>query len=236
MIQCNRLSKSYPTKSGNVEAVKHVNMSIGQGEFVAVMGPSGSGKSTLLKLIGGLEKPTEGTVAVAGQPLNELSETQLAIFRRRNTGFIFQDYNLIPGLSAMENVMLPAQLDGKKISRADAEATLESVGMLHRRHQNATQLSGGEKQRIAIARALSMNPPVILADEPTASLDSQTGQKIVALLRNVRDDGKTVVMVTHDYQVAALADRIVQLKDGAIIDDFRQQTVSSLSDSLKRYI
>jgi len=207
-----------------VTALDGVDFSVERGEFVAIMGPSGSGKSTLLHLLGGLDKPTSGEVILAGQPLSHLSDDQITLFRRRKIGFIFQFYNLLPTLTAAENVALPLLIDGKPFSayRQRVEQVLALVGLQDRAHHLPDQLSGGQQQRVAIARAFVNNPEIVLADEPTGNLDSRSGQSILELLaRTCHDLGATIVMVTHDPRAASFADRVVFLKDGQIVHSLR---------------
>jgi putative ABC transport system ATP-binding protein len=222
LVQAENLTKVYGSGDAAVTALSHVNLSINPGEFAAVMGPSGCGKSTLLHLIGGLDKPTEGQVSIDGATLNTLSDEKLTELRRRKIGFVFQFFNLIPVLSAVENTALPLILDGVRPAQAHARAVewLKRVGLGDRLNHRPDQLSGGQQQRVAIARALVAEPLLILADEPTGNLDSRAGDEIASLLRQVPDQwGRTVVMVTHDPRIAAYADRIVFLKDGTVVDE-----------------
>ncbi|RKX94950.1 MAG: hypothetical protein DRP55_10645 [Spirochaetes bacterium] len=202
-----------------VPALRGVNLKIKRGEFAVIMGPSGSGKSTLLNLIGGLQKPTGGRVLINGIDLSTLNENQLAIFRRKNVGFVFQAYNLIPTLTAIENVELPMifyNIPPNERKRR-AEKLLHSLGLGDRLHHRPSELSGGEQQRVSIARALANNPEIILADEPTGNLDTKTGRRIMEEIVKVnRDFGKTIVMVTHDPEVAHFGDRIIHIRDGKI--------------------
>ena len=202
-----------------VPALRGVNLKIKRGEFAVIMGPSGSGKSTLLNLIGGLQKPTGGRVLINGVDLSTLNENQLAIFRRKNVGFVFQAYNLIPTLTAIENVELPMifyNIPPNERKRR-AEKLLHSLGLGDRLHHRPSELSGGEQQRVSIARALANNPEIILADEPTGNLDTKTGRRIMEEIVKVnRDFGKTIVMVTHDPEVAHFGDRIIHIRDGKI--------------------
>ena len=194
-------------------------MEIAKGEFAVVMGPSGSGKSTLLHLIGGLDRPTRGEVMVDGKIISQMGDDEITLFRRARIGFIFQFFNLLPTLSAMENVMLPLILDGRVEAQAHpiSEKLLERVGLGARKNHLPQELSGGEIQRLAIARALAFNPPILLADEPTGNLDSKTGGAILQLIREINEqEGCTVVMVTHDRVAAACGDRVIHLKDGMI--------------------
>jgi len=222
MVVVKNLTKVYESGSTQVQAVRSINLTIEQGEFVAVMGPSGCGKSTLLHLLGGLDQPTSGNIYIEGIDLSTLSDHKLTELRRRKIGFIFQYFNLIPVLDAVDNTALPLILDGAAPSVAKKKAVdwLEKLGLKERFHNRPDQLSGGEQQRVAIARALAMEPALILADEPTGNLDSKTGDEVIALIRKISVDwGRTVLMVTHDSRMAAYADRIVFLKDGSIVDE-----------------
>lgn len=221
-IQTEKLTKTYGSGTTAVTALDHVNLNIKEGEFVAIMGPSGCGKSTLLHLLGGLDKPSEGHVHVGGHNLTDLNDDKLTELRRRKIGFVFQFFNLIPVLSAVENAALPVTLDGMKSSDAQNKAIewLNRFGMGDRLQNRPDQLSGGQQQRVAIARALIADPELILADEPTGNLDTRSSDEIAVLLRDVsKKYGRTVVMVTHDPRIAAYADRIIFLKDGKIIDE-----------------
>ncbi len=223
-LKTENLTKIYKTGATSVVALDHVNLTVNQGEFVAIMGPSGCGKSTLLHLMGGLDRPTEGEVVIGGQNLETMPDDRLTELRRRQIGFIFQSFNLIPVLNAVENAALPLTLDGKKASDAAAAATgwLSRFGLGERLTHYPDQLSAGQQQRVAIARGLIAEPELILADEPTGNLDTRAGDEIAGLLREIsRDFGRTIVMVTHDPRIAAYADRIVFLKDGRIVDDTR---------------
>ncbi len=222
MIEVKDLSKVYGQDSAAVTALKGVNLSINKGQFVAVMGPSGCGKSTLLHLIGGLDRPNTGSVSIDGKDISKMDDTKLTEMRRRQMGFIFQFYNLIPVLSAEENAALPLILDGMKPEQARAKARewLDRNQMGDRLTHRPDQLSGGQQQRVAISRALVADPIIILADEPTGNLDSRASDEIAGVLRNIVTMwGHTVLMVTHDPRIAAYADRIIFLKDGQIVDD-----------------
>jgi len=224
LVQTEDLTKIYGKGETAVTALDHVDMSVEAGEFVAVMGPSGCGKSTLLHLLGGLDRPTEGRVIIDGQPINELPDDALTKLRRRKIGFVFQFFNLIPVLDAVENAALPVTLDGinQKEAKTRAREWLEKVGLGDRLNSRPDQLSGGQQQRVAVARALVAEPTLVLADEPTGNLDSRASEEIVGLLRQVANEwGRAVVMVTHDPRVAAYADRILFLKDGAVVDEAR---------------
>jgi putative ABC transport system ATP-binding protein len=224
LVQTEDLTKIYGKGETAVTALDHVDMSVEAGEFVAVMGPSGCGKSTLLHLLGGLDRPTEGRVIIDGQPINELPDDALTKLRRRKIGFVFQFFNLIPVLDAVENAALPVTLDGinQKEAKTRAREWLEKVGLGDRLNSRPDQLSGGQQQRVAVARALVAEPTLVLADEPTGNLDSRASEEIVGLLRQVANEwGRAVVMVTHDSRLAAYADRILFLKDGAVVDEAR---------------
>jgi putative ABC transport system ATP-binding protein len=204
---------------------------------VAIMGPSGSGKSTLMYMLGGLDKPTDGEVTLAGKKLSLLSDHNTTIVRRRNVGFVFQFYNLLPTLTAEENIALPMLIDGKrpKDYRAKLDQLLELVGLADRRHHKPDQLSGGQQQRVAIARALSTDPAIVLADEPTGNLDSKSGDEVLKLLRRSCDEyQQTIVMVTHDAKAASYADRVVFLKDGKIVGQIKLDISRDPQEILQR--
>jgi putative ABC transport system ATP-binding protein len=220
MILFRDVSKIYRRGRTEVEALREVTLEINEGEFVAVVGPSGSGKSTLLQLAGALDKPTKGTVSVAGQELGALDDDALTGLRRKTIGFVFQFFNLLPTLSARENAMLPALLAGvgEAEARARTDALLAEVGLQDRAEHTPDELSGGQMQRAAIARALVTAPRLLLADEPTGNLDTHTGAEMLQLLRELsRKRGVTVVMVTHDQKAASAADRVIQLEDGRVV-------------------
>ncbi len=222
LVQAEGLSKVYGAVGNQVYALRDVSLNIQPGEFVAIMGPSGSGKSTLLYLLGGLDQPTSGTVSLRGDNLNTLNDKALSHRRRTEIGFVFQFFNLIPVLTARENVAMPLILDGVKRPEAlkRADDALSKVGLADRAGHRPSELSGGQQQRVALARALVIEPALIFGDEPTGNLDSQSSEEVVQLLRRVTDEWKrTVVIVTHDPRVAAYADRIVFLKDGRIVDE-----------------
>jgi putative ABC transport system ATP-binding protein len=222
IIQTSNLTKIYGSGATAVTALDHVSLYIDPGEFVAIMGPSGCGKSTLLHLIGGLDKASEGSVQIDGHNLNDLDDDKLTEIRRRKMGFIFQFYNLIPVLNAVENASLPVTLDGMKPAEARAKAVewLTRFGLADRLTNRPDELSGGQQQRVAVARALVAEPALVLADEPTGNLDTKASDEIAALLRQVsKEFGRAVIMVTHDPRIAAYADRIIFLKDGKIADE-----------------
>ena len=211
------LCKSYGTDEMKVDAVKNINFTINKGEFIAVVGPSGSGKSTLLHLLGGVDIPTSGKVYVDGIDIFGLSEKELAVFRRRKVGFIFQFYNLIPVLTAEENILLPLLLDNKKIDEKYINELISILGLEDRRGHLPSELSGGQQQRVSIGRALAYSPSIVLADEPTGNLDSENSKEIVDLLKlSVKKYNQTLVLITHDLDIASQADRIITIEDGSI--------------------
>jgi putative ABC transport system ATP-binding protein len=225
VLEARALTKTYGGGELRVEALRGVDLKVEQGEFLAIMGPSGSGKSTMLHLLGGVDTPTSGQVLLEGVDLASLSDDQRTIIRRKRIGFIFQSFNLLPTLSAEENVSLPLELDGvpSAVARQRAVAALDLVGMSHRRTHLPSTLSGGEQQRSAVARALVIEPALLLADEPTGNLDSANGRQVTALLRRLADERhQTIVMVTHDRNVAAHADRLMCLRDGLVESDNEQ--------------
>ncbi len=222
LLETHGLRKQYRLGEVTVDALRGIDFSLQQGQFVAIMGPSGSGKSTLMHLLGGLDIATGGEILLAGQPLTRMTDDQITIIRRRHIGFIFQSYNLIPTLTAAENVALPLLMDGRDTAQyaARIDELLALVGLADRKNHKPHQLSGGQQQRTAIARALVMEPQLVLADEPTGNLDSAAGLGILQLLRHACDDkGQTIIMVTHDRQAAAFAERVIFLKDGCIVRD-----------------
>jgi putative ABC transport system ATP-binding protein len=216
MLALQDVTKVYPQGMRTVHALRGVSLSIGAGEFVSIMGPSGSGKSTLLHLLGALDVPTSGSIHFAGCDLTVLSERRRALLRRRSIGFVFQSFNLLPTLTAAENVALPLLLAGVGPSRWRALGALDRMGLLARADHYPEQMSGGEMQRVAIARALVTDPELILCDEPTGNLDSATARKVLLLLRSLTDGRRTVVLVTHDCQAAAHGDRTIHLRDGRL--------------------
>jgi putative ABC transport system ATP-binding protein len=219
ILKTNELCKTYGSNDAKVDALKDINLTVQQGEFVAIVGASGSGKSSLLHLLGGVDRPTSGQVHIDGIDLYSLNETDLAIFRRRKIGFIFQAYNLIPVLSAEENIKLPMLLDHRQADEDYADELMSVLGLKDRKHHLPNQLSGGQQQRTAIGRALINKPSIILADEPTGNLDSKNSKEIVDLLTySVRKYNQTLIMITHDSDVARRADRIVNIKDGVLFD------------------
>lgn len=223
VVQLEGAARRFGSGHTEVTALHPTNLAVEAGELLAVMGPSGSGKSTLLSLVGGLDKPTEGRVVVAGKDVGSLKPNDLAVLRRRTVGYVFQDLNLLAGLTARENVAIPLELDGRPIveARAAADAALDSVGLTHLADRFPDDLSGGEQQRVAIARALVGGRQILLADEPTGALDSITGESVMRLLRAHCDGGGTAILVTHDAAHAAWADRVVFLRDGRLVDEAR---------------
>ena len=218
ILQTTELKKYYGTKPNITKALDGVNLSVEQGEFVAIVGTSGSGKSTLLNMIGGLDVPTSGKVIVDGRDLSTLKDEQLTIFRRRKIGFIFQNYNLVPVLNVYENIVLPVELDGNKVDKKFMKEVVRMLGLEDKLNNMPSNLSGGQQQRVAIARALVSKPAIVLADEPTGNLDSRTSADVLGLLqRTSREFNQTLVMITHNDAIAQLADRIVRIEDGKIV-------------------
>lgn len=217
VLRTENLKKIYQTPSGEVRALDGVSVSIEEGEFVAVIGSSGSGKTTLLNMLGGLDTPTEGDVIVRGKRLGGMKGEELTVFRRRNVGFVFQNYNLMPILSVKENITLPLKLDGMGLDRDFLNRIVDSLGLRKKLNDLPEMLSGGQQQRVAIARALSTKPAVILADEPTGNLDSVTRTEVVGLLRSsAAAFHQTIVVVTHNEEIAQMADRMIRIEDGKV--------------------
>ena len=218
ILQTRELTKVYGRGETEVHALDGVNLSVEKGEFLAVVGTSGSGKSTLLHMLGGLDKPTAGSVMVDGNELSEMTDDELTIFRRRNIGFVFQNYNLVPMMNVQENILLPVGLDGKEADTAYTDEIIKILGLSDKLRRLPNKLSGGQQQRVAIARALAAKPAILLADEPTGNLDSKTSQDVLGLLKVTSQKyGQTIVMITHNEEIAQLADRIVRIEDGTIV-------------------
>jgi putative ABC transport system ATP-binding protein len=214
------LKKVYGQGESEVKALDGVNLEVKKGEFVAIVGTSGSGKSTLLHMLGGLDRPTSGSVIVDGKDIFSLKDDALTIFRRRKIGFVFQAYNLVPVLNVYENIVLPMELDGEKIDKAYVDEIIDTLMLTSKKESLPNQLSGGQQQRVAIARALAFRPAIILADEPTGNLDSKTGQDVLSLLKvSAEKFSQTIVMITHNDEIAQLADRIIRIEDGKIVSE-----------------
>lgn len=217
ILKVENLTKSYGTGEAKVDALKNINLSINKGEFVAIVGPSGSGKSTLLHLLGGVDKPTSGNVFINDVDIYNLKEKDLSIFRRRNIGIIYQFYNLIPVLSVKENILLPAELDNRKIEKAYLNDLLKTLGLKERENHLPNELSGGQQQRTSIGRSLINRPAIVLADEPTGNLDSKNSKEVIELLKlSVKKYNQTLIMITHDNNIALQADRVISIEDGMI--------------------
>ena len=218
ILNTQELVKHYGSGEGVVKAVDHTSLEVRRGEFTAIVGRSGSGKSTLLHLLGGLDRPDSGKVFIEGKDIFALKDEELAVFRRRKIGFIFQDYNLVPSLNVWENIVLPIGLDGKKADREFVTSVIESIGIADKIKALPGTLSGGQQQRVAIARALASRPAIILAEEPTGNLDSKTEMEVISLLKScVADYCQTLVMITHDETVAQMANRILIIEDGRVV-------------------
>jgi putative ABC transport system ATP-binding protein len=236
ILDATAVTKKYHMGEVTVSALREVSFAVNKGEFVAVMGPSGSGKSTLLHLLGGLDEPTSGEIALAGHTITRLSDDEVTVVRRRKVGFIFQFYNLVPTLTAAENVALPLLIDGQRIEKHQQkiDGLLAMVGLADRQDHKPDQMSGGQQQRVAIARAFVNDPEIVLADEPTGNLDSQSGTAILELLRQSAEAlQQTIVMVTHDPRAASYADRVVFLKDGRIVQNLTIADKNGASDDIR---
>lgn len=218
ILQTRELKKYYGSEPNIVKALDNIDLDVEKGEFVAIVGTSGSGKSTLLHMLGGLDQPTSGSVIVDGKKLSDMTDEQLTIFRRRNIGFIFQNYNLVPILNVYENIVLPVELDGEKAEKEFVDKIVQILGLTEKLNSLPNHLSGGQQQRVAIARALTSKPAIILADEPTGNLDSKTSQEVLGLLKMTGSQfHQTIVMITHNNEIAQLADRIIRIEDGRIV-------------------
>jgi len=218
ILQTQNLRKIYGSGASEVKALDGISLSVEDGEFVAIVGTSGSGKSTLLHMLGGLDRPTSGTVTVDGKDIFSLKDEALTIFRRRKVGFVFQSYNLVPVLNVYENIVLPIQLDGRQPDKAFVRQIVKTLGLEGRLEALPSQLSGGQQQRVAIARALAAAPAIVLADEPTGNLDSKTSQDVLSLLKvSSQKFSQTIVMITHNEEIAQMADRILRIEDGRIV-------------------
>ncbi|MFC4077339.1 ABC transporter ATP-binding protein [Salinithrix halophila] len=223
MIRIHDLDKSYGTGKLTVEVLRNINLTVSEGEYVAIMGPSGSGKSTLMNILGCLDRPTRGTYYLSGRDISKAEEPELARIRNQSIGFIFQQFQLLSRMTAQKNVELPLTYAGIKGSRRRrmAASSLERVGLADRRHHLPSELSGGQQQRVAIARALVNHPDLLLADEPTGALDTESGMRVLDLFAELHREGKTIVMITHDPEVAACADRRIDIRDGQILEKRR---------------
>ena len=220
VLEVKELTKIYGSGENQVTALDHVSFQVKKGEFIAIVGASGSGKSTLMNLIGGIDRPTSGSVVIDGKKIFDMNESEMAIFRRRNIGIVYQFYNLIPNLTVDENIMLPCLLDQRKPDAGKLDRIVEMTGLSHRRKHLPGQLSGGQQQRVSVGRALINDPAFILADEPTGNLDSRSGREVIELLMAAnRQAGQTLILITHDENIALQADRILTISDGRIIRD-----------------
>ncbi len=219
ILETKNLCKFYGAKENEVKAVDKINIEIKEGEFVAIVGKSGSGKSTLLHMLGGLDTPTSGEVLLKGKELYKMKEDELAVFRRRKIGFIFQAFNLVSSINVWENIVIPIGLDGKKVDTEYINDIIETLGIEKKIHNLPNTLSGGQQQRVAIARALASRPDILFADEPTGNLDTKTSDEVIALLKmSAKKYGQTIVMITHDDEIAQVADRILIIEDGKVVN------------------
>ena len=217
ILESNHLCKVYGSGENEIHACDEVSISIEDGEFIAIIGTSGSGKSTLLNLLGGLDRPTSGTVTVSGKDIFSMNDEELTIFRRRNIGFVFQNYNLVPILNVYENIVLPIELDGSQVDKEYVDQIIRTLGLEEKLTAMPNQLSGGQQQRVAIARALASKPAIILADEPTGNLDSKTSMDVISLLKMTSQEfHQTIVMITHNEEIALMADAMIRIEDGKV--------------------
>ena len=218
ILETKNLKKIYGSGENEVHALDGVSISVEEGEFVAIVGTSGSGKSTLLNMLGGLDRPTSGSVVVRGKELMQMKDEQLTIFRRRNVGFVFQNYNLLPILNVYENIVYPIEIDGSKVDKEFVKQIIHNLGFERKLKNMPNNLSGGQQQRVAIARALATKPAIILADEPTGNLDSKTSMDVILLMQSIsREFNQTILMITHNEESAQMADRIIRIEDGKIV-------------------
>ena len=222
LLEVKNICKTYGSGETTVKALKDVSFSVPKGEYVAIVGESGSGKSTLLNMIGALDTPTSGKVLIDGKDIFSMNDKKLTVFRRRNIGFIFQAFNLVPELTVEQNIIFPVLLDYQKPDKKYLEELLTVLNLKERRNHLPSQLSGGQQQRVAIARAIAQAPPVILADEPTGNLDSNSTKEIMDILKGLHKEGRTVILITHDNEIAAQAKRVIKIKDGKVESDSGQ--------------
>lgn len=218
ILETKDLKKIYGSGENEVHALDGVSISVEEGEFVAIVGTSGSGKSTLLNMLGGLDRPTSGSVIVRGKELMQMKDEQLTVFRRRNVGFVFQNYNLLPILNVYENIVYPIEIDGSKVDKEFVRQIIHNLGLERKIKNMPNNLSGGQQQRVAIARALATKPAIILADEPTGNLDSKTSMDVILLMQSIsREFNQTILMITHNEEIAQMADRIIRIEDGRVV-------------------
>lgn len=218
ILETKDLKKIYGSGENEVHALDGVSISVEEGEFVAIVGTSGSGKSTLLNMLGGLDRPTSGSVIVRGKELMQMKDEQLTVFRRRNVGFVFQNYNLLPILNVYENIVYPIEIDGSKVDKEFVRQIIHNLGLERKLKNMPNNLSGGQQQRVAIARALATKPAIILADEPTGNLDSKTSMDVILLMQSIsREFNQTILMITHNEEIAQMADRIIRIEDGRVV-------------------